>query len=308
MSGAGSARKQKKAIFYKKLVGMFNEYNKIVIATADNVGGKQMNNIRKALRGKATLIMGKNTLIKKVIKELNNEQLDTIVSKVRGNVGLIFTNDDLAAIKTVLANELVAAPAKAGAIAPCNVVIPAMNTGMDPSATGFFQALNIATKINKGAIEIVADVNLLKIGQKVGASEANLLAKLDLKPFKYGMSITTVYDNGFLYDAALLDMTDDAILAKFKNGVKNVACASLALGQPNVASLPHMLINGFKNVLSVSLAADFKIKQTENLSAAAAPVAVAAPAEDKKETKKAEEKPKAPEPEEDEDMGFGLFD
>lgn len=54
------------------------------------------------------------------------------------------------------------------------------------------QALGIATKINKGTIEIVSDVHLIKTGDKVGASQATLLSKLGIKPFKYGLQILQV--------------------------------------------------------------------------------------------------------------------
>jgi large subunit ribosomal protein LP0 len=56
----------------------------------------------------------------------------------------------------------------------------------------FMQALNIPTKINKGTVEIVSDVNLITQGEKVGASEATLLAKLGIKPFSYGLIVLQV--------------------------------------------------------------------------------------------------------------------
>lgn len=55
------------------------------------------------------------------------------------------------------------------------------------------QALSIPTKINKGTVEIVSHVKLITAGDKVGASEATLLAKLGIKPFEYGLVIQQVY-------------------------------------------------------------------------------------------------------------------
>lgn len=86
----------------------------------------------------------------------------------------------------------VGAPARVGLVAPNDVSVPAGSTGMDPSQTSFFQALGIATKINKGTIEIVSDVHLIKTGDKVGASQATLLSKLGIKPFKYGLQFLKV--------------------------------------------------------------------------------------------------------------------
>ena len=47
------------------------------------------------------------------------------------------------------------APARAGAIAPVDVTIPAQVTSLGPEKTSFFQALQIPTKITRGTIEII---------------------------------------------------------------------------------------------------------------------------------------------------------
>merc|ERR1712066_1097329 len=95
------------------------------------------------------------------------------------------------------------AAAKAGVIAPCSVTIPKGPTGLDPAQTSFFQALNIATKINKGSIEIINDTEVIKEGNKVGSSEAALLAKLGVKPFQYGLAVKYVYEGG-VFDPSVL--------------------------------------------------------------------------------------------------------
>lgn len=82
-----------------------------------------------------------------------------------------------------------AAPAKAGSIAPIDVFVPPQNTGLGPEKTSFFQALSIATKISKGTIEILSEVHLIKKNDKVGFSEAALLQMLKVFPFSYGLKI-----------------------------------------------------------------------------------------------------------------------
>jgi len=306
----------KKQAYFGKLVKHLENYNKILIVGVDNVGSNHMQKIRGALRGKAEIVMGKNTMIRKVMRGfiVNNPDLEPVIPLVRGNIGFVFVKDDLAEVKKVLLAHKVSAPAKAGSVAPCDVVVPAGNTGLEPTMTSFFQALAIQTKIAKGQIEITADVHLVKEGSKVGTSEAALLQKLDIKPFKYGLTIKTVYDNGTIYDAKVLDLSDEDIIAKFQSGVKNIAALGLQIGYPTVASLPHSLARGWKNVLAVSLATEYTIKQAEELKsylanpgafaqATAAPTA-AAPA-DKGGKKPVVEEPKEVE---DEDMGFGLFD
>jgi large subunit ribosomal protein LP0 len=48
----------------------------------------------------------------------------------------------------------VPAAARAGAVSPVEVIIPAGSTGLDPGQTAFFQVLNIGTKIARGSIEV----------------------------------------------------------------------------------------------------------------------------------------------------------
>jgi len=305
-----------KANYFIKLTTLLDEYPKCFIVGADNVGSKQMQEIRIALRGKAIVLMGKNTMMRKAIRGHleKNPDLERLLPFIKMNVGFVFTKEDLIEVRDMLLANKVRAPAKAGALAPLDVVVPAQNTGMGPEKTSFFQALQIPTKITKGTIEITGDVHLITAGDKVGMSEATLLNMLKISPFTYGLVVQKVYDSGSVFDPEILDITDDDLKAKFMAGVANVAALSLAMSYPTIASVPHSVVNGMKNLLAVAAVTDITFKEAEMLkefladpskfAAAAAPAAAAAePA--------AAAAAKAPEPEseeEDDDMGFGLFD
>merc|ERR1711988_1300632 len=192
-----------------------------------------------------------------------------------------------------------------------DVTIPAQNTGMGPEKTSFFQALQIPTKITKGTIEIIQDVPIIKVGDKVGASEATLLNMLKISPFTYGLLIQKVYDAGSIFDPEILDITDDDIKNKFMAGVANVAAVCLTINYPTIASVPHSIVNGMKNLLAVAAVTDITFKEAETLKefladpskfAAAAPAAAAEAAPAAAAAVEEEEE------EEDDDMGFGLFD
>merc|ERR1712012_141243 len=213
------------------------------------------------------------------------------------NVGFVFTKMELLHVRDLLLSNKVKAPAKAGALAPVDVVVPAQNTGMGPEKTSFFQALAIPTKITKGTIEIIKDVDIIKAGDRVGMSEATLLNMLKISPFSYGLVISKVYDSGSVFDPEILDITDADLLAKFQTGVRNVAAMSLAMNYPNVASVPHSIVNGMKNLLAIAAPTAFAAVAAP-AAAAAAPAAAAAAAPAAKEESE----------EEDDDMGFGLFD
>ena len=157
---------------------------------------------------------------------------------------------------------------------------------------------------------------MIKAGDKVGMSEATLLNMLKISPFTYGLIIQKVYDSGSVFSPEILDITDDDLKKTFMSGVMNVAAVSLSIGYPTIASVPHSVVNGMKNLLAVAAVTDITFKEAEMIKeyladpskfAAAAPAAAAA---DSGAAAAAAPAAAAEEEEEDEDddMGFGLFD
>jgi len=274
-----------------------------------------MHQIRVALRGKGVVLMGKNTMVRRAVRTILAEHppLERLLPHVRGNIGFVFTSGDLKDIREIITANKVAAPARAGALAPKDVIVPAGNTGMEPGKTAFFQALQIPTKIARGTIEIVTDVKVVTAGTRVGTSEATLLNMLNISPFTYGMTVFQIFDQGNVFSPEVLDIDEKDLIDRFLSGIKSIAAISLALNYPTVVSVVHSLVNSYKNLLGVSLATEYTFEGADKIKeylanpdafAAAAPAASAAPA---KEEAKAEEKAEEKE-ESDDDMGFGLFD
>lgn len=303
----------KKCEYFEKVNRLFREYNKVFIVNVDNVSSSQMHQIRGALRGIAIILMGKNTMVRKAMKEAvaENPKLDALLPLIRGNVGLVFTNGDLCQVRDAIVSNRVQAPAKVGLTAQSDIYIPAGSTGMDPNKTSFFQALGISTKVVKGAIEIVSEVCIVKTGQKVGASQSALMQMLNLQPFHFGMSVLSIYDDGAIFEPSILDITDEFLMSRLQSAIKNVAALSLEIKFPTVASAPHSLVNAYKRILGcalgtedISFPAVDKIRELlANPSAFAAAASVTAPAAASAAVVVEEAKEES-----DDDMGFGLFD
>jgi len=312
------SRADKKVRYYKKCCELFTKYNKAFLVCCDNVASKQMMDMRAGLRPGTALLFGKNTMMKKCLRmymeETGDEKWMPLLDLLIGNVGLAFTEDSLPDVRDKMDSYRVGAPARAGVVAPVAVTIPAGPTGMDPSQTSFFQTLNIATKINKGSIDILQDHVVFNAGDKVSASASMLLGKLKIKPFTYGLVIETVIENGGTYPPAVLDLSDDDIAAGIMAGISQVAALALGADYPCVAAMPHIIINAYKNVLAVSVETEYTFPYAEKVKAfladptafavAAAPVAAASSAA----PTAAAAAPEPEEEEEEEDMEFDLFD
>ncbi|XP_011042597.1 PREDICTED: 60S acidic ribosomal protein P0-like [Populus euphratica] len=316
------SKADKKIAYDAKLCQLLDEYSQILIAAADNVGSNQLQNIRRGLRGDSVVLMGKNTMMKRSVRihseKTGNKTFLNLIPLLQGNVGLIFTKGDLKEVSEEVAKYKVGAPARVGLVAPIDVVVPPGNTGLDPSQTSFFQVLNIPTKINKGTVEIITPVELIKKGDKVGSSEAALLAKLGIRPFSYGLIVLSVYDNGSVFSPTVLDLTEDDLVEKFATGIAMITSLSLAISYPTLAAAPHMFINAYKNILAVAVATEYSYPQAEEVkeflkdpskfAVAAVPAAAAAAPGGAPAAAKEEEKKEEPAEESDDDMGFSLFD
>jgi large subunit ribosomal protein LP0 len=312
----------KKQLYFEKLIDLCVNSPNALLVNVDYVASKQMSNIRVELRGKAIVLMGKNTMIRKALM-IGHERhpeagMDKLRAVMQGNRGFIFaTHCTLDHIREVLAKHKRDSAAKAGQVAVVDWFVPSGPTGMDPSQTSFFQALNIGTKIVKGQIELVSDFKILTVGERVNASAAVLLSKLGIRPFEYKIEVQMVYQDASVFSAAVLDISESVLITKFLAGVANMAAFSREIGIPTEAGLPHMFGNAFKNVAALVADIDFTFKEVEdvkkfladpdayaaaNPGAAAAPAAGGAAPAGKKEEKKA-----AVVEEEEEDLDFDLF-
>jgi len=103
--------KDKKKEYFARMSVMLQTYSKVFIVDVNNVGSQQMNQTRRQMRGKAEILMGKNTLMRKVLKDFleknPNHYHATLEEKMSGNVGFVFTNYDLPKIRDfILANRV----------------------------------------------------------------------------------------------------------------------------------------------------------------------------------------------------------
>lgn len=307
----------KKVAFVERFNNLLDTYKTIVVAEADNVKSQQFHNARKALRTiGATMLMGKNTILRRALKDRVKREpsfadtADKLMPLLKWNVGMIFSDDKAAEVYQILKDNRVQAPARAGTMAPADVWVPACNTGLEPTKTQIFQQLNIPTKIVKQSVEILKDVQLVKANTKVGASEAGLLVLLNIRPFHYGLDVTSVYDDGVVYSKEVLEITDAEFTEKLTAGVDNVRALALGCNYTCAATLPAVLQSALKNAISLSIATDYTpsrvggiVSDVREGKVAAAPAAGGGGGGGaKKEDKKAEPEPE----EEDEEEGFDL--
>ena len=261
-----------KEVYAQRMNQLLDTYSKVLFCNLDNVRSCQMHAVRRSLRGKGEVLVGKKTMQKRILAiraeadgatEVDQKLYQALVKDNRlvGNLALVFTNEDVATVQAVLQEHRVQAPARVGAVAPVDVTIQAGNTGLEPTMTSFFQALNIQTKIAKGTVEITADKKVLSVGEKVDNSVAALLAKLKISPFWYAAEVVFYFQNGLLFTAEDLSCTPQVISNSMMTAISNLSAMSLATGILTEASFPHAVMDGFKNLLGAAVATDYSFEE-----------------------------------------------
>lgn len=265
--------------FCEKLKGLLRKYSKIVIVTAMNVNATQLLKIRHELTGIAEVCFGKNSLMRRAVEDLKAElpHIAPLKDLLFNGVGLCFTNGSFSLVKEIIDKHCVGSLAKVGAIAPCNVTILPMRTTLAPTQVSVLHALNIQSKIFKGSIEITSEKLLIKEGEKVGASEANLLQLLNILPFKYTLKVEKLFDSGKIYEPTILSINDEVLGGVFAQALTRVAGLSIGIGYPCAASAHHLVGSAFKDIAAIAVAIEFPMKEIADIqSILADPEALAA--------------------------------
>jgi len=90
---------------------------------------------------------------------------------------------------------------------------------------------------------------VIKKGDRVGSSEAEILQKLGIKPFTHCLQTIKVFEDGLIYDPEIMDLNDKDIKSIILNSIQNIALLSLGMQIPSLVTIPHLIVMAHKNIL-----------------------------------------------------------
>jgi large subunit ribosomal protein L10 len=257
----------KKEIF-SDLVELLKKYSVIAVADLQKVRSSQIQEIRKKLRGKADLIVAKNTILRKASSSIAGEKknVDKFADGLTGSKVLIFTQLNPFELIVFLNKNKVRVPAKGGDIATSEIVIPAGNTGLQPGPViSEFNEAKVQTRIEGGSIFVARDTVVAEKGDTISTKTASLLSKLGMKPMEAGLSLSYAYDNGLLLGPNDLAFDLDQMRNDF------ASAARLAFGLAIEANIvlpetaPVIISKAYRQAVALSVEAGFFTKETAEL-------------------------------------------
>ena len=244
--------KKKEVAEIKRLSG---EYTLVGLVDMYGIPAKQVQQIRRNLRGKATILVTRNTLIEHALDEVGGN-LKQIVSHISGHSALIFTNDNPFKLFKQLEKTKTKMAAKAGEKAPDDIVIPAGPTSFKPGPiVGELQQAGIPAAIEGGKVKIRETKTVVKKGGVISAKLAAVLAKLDIKPMDVGLALQAAFHDGSIYEPSVLSVDETALLGQIALASRQALALSIEAAIPTKDSMDAILTKAVRDARGVAIEA-----------------------------------------------------
>ena len=253
---------------YDDLLELLKKYTVIAVADLRKVRSSQIQEIRKKLRGRADLIVAKNTILRKASGSIAGEKkdIDKFADSLTGSMVLIFTELNPFELIIFLNKNKVRVPAKGGDVATSDIMIPGGNTGLQPGPViSEFNEAKVQTRIESGSIFVAKDTVVVSKGEVIPVKTASLLSKLGMKPMEAGLALSYAYDNGSLLGPNDLAFDLDQMKADFSSAARMALGVAVEANIMLKETAPMIISKAYRQGVAISVESGFFTKQTTNL-------------------------------------------
>lgn len=247
----------KKVKRVEELSKLFEKYDSALIVNITGVTAPVFHEVRAKLRERGSVVkVVKNTLARLAIERASKKKkgLEKLKEYLKGQNAVIFTNENVFALKLFLDKNRIPREARAGDIAQDDIVIPAGNTNFAPGPIlSLFSKLKIPTSIKEGSIWVSKDTVVAKAGEEISTELADLLKKLGIKPIKVGLDCKVAYTDGVIIPKDLLEIDLDEIKKEIESAVQ--AAFNLALNSmyPTPETVGFLVSRAHTEALNLSI-------------------------------------------------------
>ena len=274
-----------------ELRSLVSKYKVIAVADINMFPAALFQGVRKKLKGKAVVKVSKTRVLRKALGE--HPAAKAIVEHTRENCAIIFTDMNPFELFSLLKKGKGKIPAKVGAIAEEDIIVPAGDTGLPPGpALSDLKAAGLKVAVQGATISVMADKVVTKAGEPVTVPVAATLSKLNIKPFKVGLNMVAALEGGHVFMAEVLDIDTDRVFAQFVSAHGKAFNLAFNAAIVNSSTADILLAKAFSNAKAVALEANFLTSATVGGSLAKANAQALAL---KGKVKDAPEKKEAPE-------------
>ena len=248
-----------------ELKSLIDKYDVIGIVDLLNFPAKQLQVMRKSLLNKAVIRMSKKNLIDLALEDCNasKNNIVDLSEHMEGQVAVIATEMNPFKLYKILEDSKTSAPAKPGAIATDDIVIPEGDTGFEPGPfLGELQQVGIPAKIDKGKIVVSKETVLVEAGEEVSAAVASTLSRMDINPMEVGIDLRAVYEEEAIYTSEVLAIDEEQTLADVQNAFRNAFNLSVNAAIPTEETISTIITLAYTRAINVGVDAAIMTSET----------------------------------------------
>lgn len=245
-----------------ELEELTNNNEIIGIVNLADIPAPQLQTMRRTLGDKAILKMSRKNFIKIALAN-SNKEVEGLADYLEGQPAMVFTDMNPFKLFKILEDSKTEAPAKAGAIAPADIVVPAGDTSFPPGPIlGELQQAGIPAKIDKGSIVVQEDATVVQEGEPVPKNVADILTKLEIYPMEVGMDLLAVCEGDTIYTADVLKIDEEETLQTIATAYQNAINLSVNAGIANSKSVPILIQKAANEAMNLAVNANILTSET----------------------------------------------
>ncbi len=242
----------------EELAKAIKDSNMVGLVNVEGVGAKQLQGIRDNLRGSATMKMARNTLMLRAIDSSKLKGIGELKTFVSGPVAFMFSDQDPFVLSKFLSENKTAAPAKGGQIAPRDIIVPAMNTGVAPGPfISELAALKIPSRVKGGTIHVTIDTVAVKEGETISNAMALMLTRLGIEPMELQLRLVAAYSDGDVMTQESFAIDLDNLFSQMLLGHQYAINLSVNAGIPTADTISLILAKAHMEAKGLALKIGF---------------------------------------------------
>ncbi len=252
-----------KAKRVEELKNMFKTYRVIGFIDLFRSSADLIHLFRSKFRGQAVIKAARKTLVIRAAKEAGREKIAEYIEKEKRPFALIFTNINPFILKLELDKGKVLTPPRPGETADIDVVVPPINTGLQPGPIlSEFGKLKIPTRIEGGTIWIARETTVARKGDVIQPTLASLLAKLEIGAVYRSINLLVAFDGDLIIPSELLTIDVEGTRRMLSEAHSTSLALAIEVGYAAPETIVPMIVRAYRSAISVSLAAGYTTKET----------------------------------------------
>ncbi len=204
---------------------LVRNYKVIGVLDLGSYPSSHLQKLKSRFRDNLEVKVSKKSIIKLAFENAEKERAG--IMELNGKLdegipGLIFSNEDPFKLSKKLIKDKSNTFAKAGQIAPHDIIIAAGPTSFAPGPViGELSSAGLKTAVESGKITIKEDKLFVKKGEIIDQKKADVLSKLGIEPMEIGVRIIAMYENGSVYGSNLLAIDEETYVNELRNAVRD---------------------------------------------------------------------------------------